>query len=78
MEYRAEGRNQPDSGRQFPDEDGFDYTGPSPDVWAGYLKGQLLHTPCPLPQERNQRLAARQAAQREPGWQWNVSRAGLS
>ena len=71
MKLYDETQNQPDSGAQFPDADGFFYSGPSPDVWAGYLKNQLRLTLAPLPQERDGRLAARRAAQREPGWQWD-------
>ena len=75
MEPHGEGQNQPDAGAQFPDEDGFFYSGPSPTVWAGYLKNQMRSTLRPLPQERNEYLAALRKAQSQPGWQWNVSRA---
>lgn len=71
MKLYDETQNRPDSGAQFPDADGFFYSGPSPDVWAGYLKNQLRRTLAPLPQERDSRLAERRAAQREPGWQWD-------
>ena len=64
--------NQVDSQSQFPDGDGFFYSGPSPDVWAGYLKRQLRSTLRPRPQERDGRLAARRAAQRKPGWKWDT------
>ena len=75
MNRRETEQNQPDSGVQFPDADGFFYSGPSPDVWAGYLKNQRRRTLAPLPQERDGRLAALRKAQSQPGWQWNVSRA---
>lgn len=67
--------NQADAGAQFPDVDGFFYSGPSPDVWAGYLKSQLRRTLAPLPQEQDDCLAALREAQSQPGWQWNASRA---
>ena len=57
MKLYDETQNRPDSGAQFPDADGFFYSGPSPDVWAGYLKNQLRRTLAPLPQERDGRLA---------------------
>lgn len=75
MNRRETEQNRPDSGVQFPDADGFFYSGPSPDVWAGYLKNQLRRTLAPLPQERDGRLAALRKVQSQPGWQWNVSRA---
>ena len=74
MKLYDETQNRPDSGAQFPDADGFFYSGPSPDVWAGYLKNQLRHTLAPLPQERDGRLAALRKAQQSPDWQWNASR----
>ena len=57
-------QNQPDFGVQFPDADGFFYSGPSPKVWAGYLKNQMRGTLRPLPQERPGRIAERRAS----GW----------
>ncbi len=67
-------QNQVDAGVQFPDEDGFFYSGPSPRVWAGYLKNRLRQALRPLPQERDGRLAALRKAQQSPDWQWNASR----
>lgn len=75
MKAYDETPNQPDSGAQFPDEDGFFYSGPSPAVWAGYLKQQLRNTLRSRPQERDEYLTALRKAQSQPGWQWNVSRA---
>lgn len=75
MNHSRQSQNQPDSGRQFPDADGFYYSGPSPTVWAGYLKNRLKDALRPLPQERDDRLAALREAQRNPDWQWSASRA---
>lgn len=50
-------QNQVDAGVQFPDEDGFFYSGPSPRVWAGYLKNRLRQALRPLPQERDGKMA---------------------
>ena len=52
----------------------FVHQGPS-DSWAGYLRGQLRQTLALLPQERDEKLSARRAAQQKPGWQWDKERA---
>ncbi len=62
-------RNQIDAGIQFPDADGFFYSGPSPKVWAGWLKNRLRGALCPLPQERPGGIAERRASGRKQrGW----------
>lgn len=48
----------------------FVHQGPS-DSWAGYLRGQVRHTLGLLPQERDEGLAARRAAQQKPGYRWD-------
>ena len=59
---------------QWLEDNRFVHQGPS-DSWAGYLRGQLRQTLALLPQERDEKLSARRAAQQKPGWQWDKERA---
>ena len=69
MDYEIANQNQPDMGEMCPKDDGFVYVGPSPNVWAGYLKDQLRHTLSPLPQERPGGIAERRAqGWKRTGW----------
>lgn len=52
----------------------FVHQGPG-DGWAGYLRSQLCQTLALLPQERDEKLSARRAAQQKPGWQWDKEQA---
>lgn len=66
----------PKEGRSPKEEpkDDFVYVGPSPDVWAGWVKNRLEGALRPLPQEQSAALKKLRAAQASPRWKWGRPR----
>lgn len=58
-------------------EDDFVYVGPSPNVWAGWVKNRLKDALRPLPQEQSAALMKLREAQASPRWKWGRPRPGV-
>lgn len=58
-------------------EDDFVYVGPSPNVWAGWVKNRLKDALRPLPQEQSAALKKLRKAQASPRWKWGKPRPGV-
>lgn len=58
-------------------EDDFVYVGPSPNVWAGWVKNRLKDALRPLPQEQSAALKKLRKAQASPRWKWGRPRPGV-